>query len=114
MRALVLVLCLSGMATAAPLKLYEVTFEELPRQTDLRHLTVTFYVKPPKPEVVDRIVRQSLETAVMVDPKVEILATAFDGEDNLLEDDQWSGPLVWDLDAQKVMPLKDRNKAREE
>ncbi|MFM8494081.1 MAG: hypothetical protein ACKOEM_00950 [Planctomycetia bacterium] len=111
MRALVLALCLSGMATAAPLKLYEVTFEEIPRQTDLRHLTVTFYVKPPKPEVVDQIVRQSLETAAMVDPKVEILATAFDRDDNVLEDDQWSGPLVWDIETQKVMPLKNRKKA---
>ena len=108
MRAIILALCLCGVAAAAPGKFYEVTFEELPRQPKLRYLNVTFFVDPPERETVDRIVRQSLAHAVMVDPKVEILASAFDREENALGDDQWSGFLVWDVKSQTVMLLKDR------
>ena len=108
MRAFILALCLCGVAAAAPGKFYEVTFEELPQQPKLRYLSVTFFVDPPDRETVDRIVRESLEHAAMVDPKVEILASAFDREENALSDDQWSGFLVWDVKAQKVMLLEDR------
>ena len=111
MRFVFLTLCLCGMATAAPLKLYEVTFEEIPRQTDLRYINVTFYVNPPKPEVVDRIVRQSLETAAMVDPKKDILGFAFDRNEDALDEERWGGPLIWDATAQKVLLLKEREKA---
>lgn len=114
-RATLLFLCLSVSAIAAPpVKLFEVTFEEVPRQVDLRHVNVTFHVPLPKPEAVDQIVRQSLESAALVAPQVDILAMAFDRHEDAIEDDKWSGPFVWDAKAQKVMRLKDRKKAEAE
>jgi hypothetical protein len=115
MRSLIAVVGLCSVAVAAPpLKLYEVTLEELPQQPNLRHLNVTFHVNPPKPEVVDQIVRQSLETAAMIEPTIEILASAFDRGENVLDDDQWSGFLVWDSKLQKVIKLSDRKEPKRE
>ena len=111
MRTFVLALCLCGVAAAAPGKFYEVTFEELPRQPKLRHLSVTFFVDHLERETVDKIVRESLEHAAAVDPTVDILTSAFNDEDSVLEEEVWSGPLVWDAKAQKVMTLKEHSEA---
>lgn len=100
MRAFALALCLCGVAAADPGKIYEVTFEGSPT---LRLLHVTFFVDPPDRETVDRIVRGSVENAAMVDPNVEIMALAFDRDENALSD-----ILVWDVKAQKVVRQDDR------
>ena len=112
MRAFILALCLCGVAAAAPGKFYEVTFEELPRQPKLRYLNVTYFVDPPDRETVDRIVRESLEHAAAVDPTVDIIAFAYNKEEELLEEGaEWSGTIVWDVKAQKVMTLKEHSEA---
>lgn len=113
MRFLALVLLLSsGAAAAQPNVLFEVEFVEVPRQVDLRHINVTFYVRKPDPEVVDRIVRQSLESAALLAPQVDIMGFAFDSRENALEDDEWGGALIWDAKSQSVMLLEDRIKNR--
>jgi hypothetical protein len=57
-------------------------------------LNVGFYGKLPSPNVVDKILRESLEHAILIDPTVDILAMGFLGNDSL-NSNQHSGSLVY-------------------
>jgi hypothetical protein len=63
---------------------------------------VGFYGKLPNPSVVDRIVRNALETAVLADPKTDILASAMLGNDNLTSN-QYSGSLIYHASDRRIM-----------
>ena len=104
-------LMLSRLASAAPAaKLFDVTLEDV--RGGGRMLNVGFYDKLPLPEAVDKIVRESLEHAILVDPTIDILATGFLGED-VLDDTQYSGSLVYHSSTKKVLTLdEDRGVVR--
>lgn len=77
------------MAIAAPpKKLFDVTLQDVAGAG--RNLDVGFYGKVPPPKVVDKIVRESLEHAILIDPTKDILATGFLGND-VLSSSQYSG-----------------------
>jgi hypothetical protein len=67
-----------------------------------RVLELTFDRDLPKPPVVDKILRESLERAVAVDGSRDILAMAFLG-DEVLSDKQYSGALVYRAAHRKIM-----------
>src|SRR5438132_9172643 len=46
-------------------------------------LELAFYTKPPSPQIVDKMLRQSLEQAASIDGTRDILAMAFLGEEVL-------------------------------
>jgi len=79
---------------------FDVTLDEV--NGGGRCLQVGFYGKLPRPDVVDKIVRESLEHAILIDPTVDILATGFLG-DAVLESDQYSGSLVYKASQKKIM-----------
>jgi hypothetical protein len=83
-----------------PKKLFDATLEDV--QGGGRVLNVSFYGKLPRPDVVDKIVRESLEHAILIDPTVDILATGFLGDDTL-NSNQYSGSLVYSARQKKVM-----------
>jgi hypothetical protein len=92
---------LGQIATAAqPKKLFDVSLEDI--QGGGRVLSVGFYGKLPPPSAVDKILRQSLEHAVLVDGSKNILATASIGDDNL-NSNQYSGQLVYDARTKKIV-----------
>ena|SRR6266487_1852509 len=75
-------LALTSLTThAAPQKVYEVVLKDVPG-TGLV-LELAFYTKPPSPQIVDKMLRQSLDQAVSIDGTRDILAMAFLGEDVL-------------------------------
>ncbi len=85
---------------APPKKLFDVTLEDV--QDGGRVLNVGFYGKLPRPNVVDKILRESLDHAILVDPTVDILAIGFLG-DETLNSNQYSGSLVYKASQKKVM-----------
>ncbi len=64
-------------------------------------LNVGFYGKLPPQAIVDNIVRQSLDHAIQVDPRADILATGFLGDDSL-NSNQYSGPFIYRAAQKKV------------
>jgi hypothetical protein len=85
---------------AAPVKLFDVTLEDV--KGGGRVLNVGFYGKLPPPEIVDKILRESLDHAILIDPTVDILATAFLDND-MLNSNQYSGSLLYKASQKKVM-----------
>ncbi len=85
---------------APPKKLFDVTLEDV--QGGGRVLSVGFQGKLPRPDVVDKIIRESLDHAILLDPTVDILATGFLGDDTL-NSNQHSGSLVYKASQKKVM-----------
>jgi hypothetical protein len=57
-------------------------------------LDLTFYCDVPQSQVVDKILRESLEHAVAADGSRDILSMAFLGEE-VLTSTQYSGELVY-------------------
>lgn len=102
LRLFVLTLCvvLGPAAAAAPTMLFDVTLKDI--QGGGRVLTVGFYDKLPSPNAVDKILRQSLEHAVLVDGSKNIYASAFRGDDNLTSN-QFSGALVYNAGTKKIV-----------
>lgn len=91
----------SHLAFAAPPKmLFDVALKDVAGAG--RVLNVGFYGKPPPPKVVDRIIRESLDHAILIDPSKDILATGFVGDD-ALSGNQHSGSLVYKASLKKVM-----------
>ena len=89
------------VVVAAPLKkLFDVTLEDV--QGGGRVLNVGFYGELPSPNVVDNILRESLDHAILVDSTVDILAIGFFG-DETLNSNQYSGSLVYKASQKKVM-----------
>jgi len=106
LRAAGLLLLICVAAHAAETKTYEVLLKDIPgaRGGSERMLEVVFYQNLPQPQVVDKIVRESLEHAVAVDGSRDILAMAFLGED-VLTSTQYSGELVYRSAQRKIMTL---------
>jgi len=69
-----------------------------------RILNVGFYGKLPSPNVVDKIIRESLEHAILIDPTLDILATGFLGNDALTSN-QHSGSLIYKAKEKKIVTL---------
>jgi hypothetical protein len=69
-----------------------------------RMLDLTFYRDVPQPQVVDKILRESLEHAVAADGSRDILAMAFLG-DEALDSTQFSGDLVYRAAQKKIMTV---------
>jgi hypothetical protein len=80
-------------------KLFDVTLQDIPGGG--RVLDIGFYKKPPSPKVIDKIVRQSLDDAILVAPSNDILAEAFIG-DQTLNSDQYGGPLIYKARLKKI------------
>jgi len=98
-------LSLSQIALAAPpKKLFDVSFEDI--QGGGRILKVGFYEKLPSPTAIDKIVRESLDHAILIDPTKEIFATAFLGDD-VLNSNQYSGELIYRADQKKVVTYEE-------
>jgi hypothetical protein len=85
---------------APPKKVFDVALEDV--EGAGRVLSVGFYGKLPPPKTVDRIVRESLDHAVLIDPSKDIFATGFLG-DETLNSNQFSGALVYKASLKKVM-----------
>lgn len=98
--AAVFVLACHVAAAAPPKKLFDATLQDV--QGGGRVLNVSFYGKLPPPTVVDRILRQSLDHAILIDSRVDILATGFLGDDSL-NSNQYSGSLVYKASQKKIM-----------
>ena len=86
-------------AAGPPKKLFDATLEDV--QGGGRILNVSFYRKLPPPRVVDKILRESLDHAILIDSTVDILAMAFLGND-ALNSNQYSGSLVYKAREKKV------------
>jgi hypothetical protein len=97
---LALLLASQILAAAPARKLFDVSLEDIPGGS--RVLNVGFYGKLPPPSVVDKILRESLEHAILVDPRVDILATGFLGED-VLSSNQYSGSLVYKASQKRIV-----------
>lgn len=102
------VLVLAGhVVFAAPTKrIFDVTLED--GLAGVRTLNVGFYGKLPSPQAVDKIVRQSLDHAILIDPSRDILATGFRGDDTL-SSNQYSGSLVYKASERKVLTIDEHN-----
>jgi len=98
----ILVLACHVAFAAPPKKLFDVALEDVVGAG--RVLSVGFYGKLPPPKVVDKIVRQSLDHAILIDPSKDILATGFVGDD-ALGSNQYSGSLVYKAAQKKVMTM---------
>lgn len=96
----VLILVCHVTFAATPKKLFDVALEDVVGAG--RVLNVGFYGKLPPPKVVDRIVRESLDHAILIDSSGDILATGFIGDDTL-NSNQYSGSLVYKASQKKVM-----------
>ena len=79
---------------------FEVSIEDI--RGGCRVCNITFSGKLPSPATVDKIVRESLEKAVLKDPSKDILATAFGGHDTLTSN-QYSGSLFYKAADKKIL-----------
>jgi hypothetical protein len=86
---------------------YEVSLRDVPgaRGGSERILELIFYRDVPQPQVVDKMLRESLEHAVAADGSRDILAIAFLGEE-VLTSTQYSGELVYRAAQRKIMTLE--------
>jgi hypothetical protein len=100
----IFVLTCQVAVAAAPKRLFDATLEDV--QGGGRVLNVIFYRKLPSPTVVDKILRESLDHAILIDPSVDILAVAFLGNDTL-NSNQHSGSLVYKTSQKKVVTFEE-------
>jgi hypothetical protein len=87
---------------------YEVSLKDFPGVRggpSERMLDLSFDRDVPKPDVVDKMLREALEQAVAVDGSRDILAMAFRG-DEVLSSKQYSGELVYRAAQRKIMTLE--------
>jgi len=87
---------------AATQKIYEVVLKDVPGGGLV--LALAFYSKLPPPQIVDKILKESLEHAVSIEGTRDILAIAFQEED-VLTTTQYSGELVYRAKQQKIMTM---------
>jgi hypothetical protein len=98
--AAVFVLACQVAVAASPKKLFDATLQDV--QGGGRVLHVSFYGKLAPPSVVDKILRQSLDHAVLIDPTVDIVAMGFLGDD-ALNSNRYSGSLIYKASQKKIM-----------
>lgn len=96
----VLILACHVAFAAPPKMLFDVALKDVAGAG--RVLNVGFHGKLPPPKVVDRIIRESLDHAILIDPSKDILAMGFVGDD-ALSGNQHSGSLVYKASLKKVM-----------
>ncbi len=94
-------ICATSSATT-PKRLFDVTMEDV--QGGGRVLSVSFYSTPPPAAVVDRILRESLAHAALVDSRIDILGMAFLGDD-VLSANQYSGALIYKASLKKIVTM---------
>lgn len=87
---------------AASKPIFSVSLEDKPAAG--RILYVEFYDKIPAPEIVDKILRETLEHAIAIDASKDILATALKGDDEL-SSNQYSGSLSYDAKEKKILNM---------
>jgi len=97
--AVFILVCQMALA-APPKKLFDVALEDM--KGGGRVLNIGFYGKLPPPNIVDKILRESLSHAILIDPTMDIVATAFLGNDTL-NSKQYSGTLIYNASQKKVM-----------
>jgi hypothetical protein len=97
---LIIATTLATTSIAAPRKIFEVTFDDVPGGGLV--CNVAFFGKPPPPATVDKIVRSALESAILVDSSRDILAMAFLG-DTAMSQTQYSGDLVYKAAQKRIM-----------
>ncbi len=105
MRVCVLTVALFAFAchvavAAPPKKLVDATLEDV--RGGGRVLYVSFYGKQPPPSVVDKILRESRDHAILIDPTVDIGAMGFLGNETL-NSNQYSGSLVYKASQKKIL-----------
>ena len=102
--AVIISLCAPAVTSAH--ELFGVSLEDV--QGGGRLLSVSFYGRLPAPLVVDKIVRRSLEDAVLFDPSKDIVAQAF-SDDDILNSSQWSGALIYNAEKKKIQTFDEYN-----
>ena len=86
---------------------YEVSLKDIPGAPHGdRVLELGFDRDVPQPQVVDKMLRESLEHAVAADGSRDIVAIAFLG-DEVLSDTQYSGELMYRAAQGKIMTLEE-------
>jgi hypothetical protein len=101
---LIIMAILATTGVAVERKIFEITIEELtaspggylffPGDSGILYCHVDFHGKPPPPATVDRIVRFTLESAILVNASRDIVAEAsFD--DAYISEEKYSGKLVY-------------------
>ena len=86
---------------------YEVSLKDIPGAPHGdRVLELGFDRDVPQPQVVDKMLRESLEHAVAADGSRDIVAIAFLG-DEVLSDTQYSGELMYRAAQRKIMTLEE-------
>jgi hypothetical protein len=88
---------------------YEVSLKDIPGVRgggSERILELVFDRDVPEPQVVDKMLRESLEHAVAADGSRDIVAIAFLG-DEVLSDTQYSGELMYRAAQRKIMTLEE-------
>jgi hypothetical protein len=98
-----LIISMCFIATTRARELYTICFKDIgafaPEQ---RSLELTFSESIPTPDEVDRLLRASLEQAVLIDAKQDITALAF-FKDDTLKRSQYSGPLFYKASAKQIL-----------
>jgi len=90
-------------ATLSAKEIYQISFKEVPGSTGgQKLLELTFFGKVPAPDEVDKLLRVSLEQAVLIDGSCDIGAFAFAGDDTLRAP-QFSGPLFYKAVAKQIL-----------
>ena len=89
---------------AAPHQLFALHFQDV--SSGPRTCKVVFFEEPPGAESVDRIVRESLEIARLIDSSRDILVAAF-FDHVVLNSTQYSGSLVFRAEDQRVLTLEE-------
>ncbi|MCL4177542.1 MAG: hypothetical protein KJ072_07320 [Verrucomicrobia bacterium] len=100
---LIIVAAVTSSAIAAPRKIFEITFNDVPHVLPLV-CNVAFFGQPPPPATVDKIVRSTLESAILVESSRDILAMAFVG-DRAMNQTEYSGALVYRPAEKRIMTL---------
>ncbi len=88
----------------APKLLFEVQLQDVPSGGLV--CQVTFFGVPPAPATVDKIVRDSIQSAALVAPTRDILGMAFRGDD-ILNSNQYSGALVYRAADKRIVTLEE-------
>jgi hypothetical protein len=92
---------------AQPRRVFEITYDELPivvgQQAGQAVCNVAFFGKPPAPATVDKIVRSTLETAVLLQPSRDITAMAFIGDSLMKGNHLYSGPLIYLAKTKRIV-----------
>ena len=95
-------LALASSASAATSTIYETSLEHGPG--GILICTVSFTNPPPPPATVDKILRSSLETAMLVDSSNNILTVGFVGHTTMTPN-QCSGAIIYKASEKRIMSM---------